>query len=415
MRILWIFALLFMPVTAGLTQTLSLSACYELAEANYPMIKRRGLIAQSASLSLENASRGWLPQAILGGQATYQSEVTRIPIALPDMEPLSKDQYRVFGEITQKLYDGGTIQAQREVLKAQSAVERESLETELYSLRARVNELFFGIMFMEASERQYGLVKTQLAAALEDVSAAIASGVALETDADIVRAEMLATEQRIISARASAQTYRNMLSALIGNEVTAQTELVAPVFESSDDIHRPELRRFEAQRFELEAQRRALTSRTRPQLELFVQGGYGRPGLNMLENDFTTWYLGGIRLRWSFSALYTRKNDAELISLRRKAVDSQEETFRLNTRLAAERESGEITKYLQLIEVDREIVRLREAAQEVASTRLREGVLSSADYVREVVAADQARQQLVLHEIQLSMSQARQQFETGIQ
>ena len=80
-------------------QTLTLQQCYQLARENYPLIKRNDLLAKSKDYTVENASKAWLPQINILGQATYQSDVTQLPIKLPNatVEPLSQDQYKFFG------------------------------------------------------------------------------------------------------------------------------------------------------------------------------------------------------------------------------------------------------------------------------------------------------------------------------
>ena len=55
---------------------LNLQKAYDLAQKNYPVTKQSGLIEQTASLTIDNLSKGYLPQITLSGQATYQSDVT---------------------------------------------------------------------------------------------------------------------------------------------------------------------------------------------------------------------------------------------------------------------------------------------------------------------------------------------------
>src|SRR5690606_2112194 len=122
---------------------------YERAEANYPLIRQRELIGMTRDYTLENASKARLPQVGLYGQATYQSDVTRIPVDMPGVEPLSKDQYKVFGEVSQSIYDGGVVSVRHEVARSTAEVEQRKLEVELYQVRGRINDLFFGILLMQ--------------------------------------------------------------------------------------------------------------------------------------------------------------------------------------------------------------------------------------------------------------------------
>src|SRR5574339_1109654 len=101
-------AMLFFPVMLYTQEpTLSLQKAYELAQQNYPLIKQRDLIKQTSDLSLENLSKGFLPQFSLNAQATYQSAVTEPKLTAGGafIEILSKDQYKVLADVNQLIYD----------------------------------------------------------------------------------------------------------------------------------------------------------------------------------------------------------------------------------------------------------------------------------------------------------------------
>ena len=103
---------------------LTIEDCQTKAKANYPLIKQYDLIKQSESYNLSNANKGYLPQFSLSGKATYQSDVTKLPITLPGLTipTLSKDQYQIVAEADQVVWDGGNIKSQKTVTKASSAV-----------------------------------------------------------------------------------------------------------------------------------------------------------------------------------------------------------------------------------------------------------------------------------------------------
>jgi hypothetical protein len=64
-----------------------------------------------------------------------------MPIEMPGVEPLSKDQYKVFGEISQTLYHGGLVKQQKQVEEINGVVEEEKLAVELYQLKNRIAPL----------------------------------------------------------------------------------------------------------------------------------------------------------------------------------------------------------------------------------------------------------------------------------
>lgn len=410
-----IFQMLIIPF-AFAQEELTIGECYERAESNYPLIRQRALIAKSKAYSIENASKGVLPQIMIGGQATYQSDVTQVPFSMPGMEieTLSKDQYKVFGEVSQTLYNGGVVRQQKQLEEVNGRVEEQKLEVELYQLKNRINELYFGVLLIREQIAQSELVKQDIASGLKKTEASIANGTALKSAGDVLRAELLKTDQRIIELQATGEAYREMLGLFINQQVNENTVLEKPQAETpTKEIRRPELALYTLQQQNIDVSRALLSARKRPKIELFVQGGYGRPALNMLKNSFDMYYIGGVRFSWMLSGFYTFEKEKQILDLRRQSLDAQKETFLFNTRLTLGQQDTEITKLQRLIAVDRDIITLRTQVKQTASAQLEQGAITSTDYVREVNAEDQAKQNLALHETQLLMASAKHQFTSG--
>jgi outer membrane protein TolC len=401
----WVAISLVQGVSA---QVLTLEQCYTLARANYPVVKQLALIEQMRDYTVSNAAKGTLPQLSVGGQATYQSAVTGLPIEIPNMKipTVSKDQYKVFGEVSQSLTDGPIVSQQKELARANAAVQTQQVEVELYKLRERVNQLFFGMLLLDAQIGQTELLKNDIRVGLNKTQAAITNGTALKSNADILNAELLRADQRSIELHASRQGFGDMLGLLIGRPVEESTTLETPsVPDLSSEISRPELSLFEVQQRSFDVQNRLLSTRINPRLSVFAQGGYGRPALNMLSNTFDFYALGGIRLNWNLGAFYTLKNDRELLTSNRNIVNIQRETFLLNTHMSMKQQSRELSKYQTLIDTDARIIALREQVKNTANTQLEFGTLTVNDYLTYLNAEDQARQNLLLHRIQLLMAQ----------
>src|SRR3954465_6355922 len=83
--------------------TISLQQAFSLAEQNYPLIHQKGLLKQTEQLSIQNLSSNFLPQLAVNGQATYQSDITKVDIPLPNVKvpTPSKEQYKIFAEADQ--------------------------------------------------------------------------------------------------------------------------------------------------------------------------------------------------------------------------------------------------------------------------------------------------------------------------
>jgi len=392
------------------TRSLTIREAYQLARRNYPMIRQQGLIEKTRDYSVSNAAKGYLPQLTVQGQATYQSAVTefKLPVAIPGVEfpSINKDQYKVYGEVNQTIYDGGNVRTQVRSHEANAQVETQKLEVELYKLNDRVNQLFFGVLMLEEQLRQNELLKKDINLGIRKLQALIDNGTAFKSNASTLKAELLKADQRTIDLNASRKAYLEMLGLLTGQPPGDSVVLEKPTeLAAADDINRPELKLYDAQNRSLDVQSQLLDVRNRPKLNFFFQGGYGRPALNILSNGFDPYYITGLRLNWQLSGLYTVKKDRELIRNSRDAIQLQKETFLFNTHLTARQQNAELDRFRQLLMTDDEIIALRESIKTTSAAQLENGVINTSDFLREVNAEDQARQNKILHGIQLLMSQ----------
>lgn len=394
-------------------QELTLEACQQQARAHYPLIKRHGLIEKTKEYNISNANKGYLPQFSLSAKASYQSDVTEIPFDLPgiDIRGMRKDQYQAVLQLDQVVWDGGNISARKEVTRTLSEVDKQKLEVDMYAINERVNQLFFGILLLEEQLDQNRSMQEEWQRNYDNVEAYVKNGIANQADLDAVRVEQLNCIQQRHTLEATYRAYGEMLKIMMGHPAPltgkmlkrpdVDTLLYKGAIYSDGFIHRPELRLYAAQNRQLEAQRRQLTAKNLPRLGVFVQGAYGNPGLNMLKNEFSAYYVAGVRLSWDFGNLYTRKNESRQLTLNRQDVDVQQETFLFNTHLEVTRSNSEIKKLTELMENDDEIIALRGNIKKSAQAKVANGTLTVTEMLREVTAEDLAKQDKMLHEIQL--------------
>lgn len=390
------------------SKELTLEECYQLARENYPLIKQKELISKTKEYSLENISKGYLPQFNIGGQASYQSAVTQLPFQVPGMhiEPLSKKQYKIYGEVDQTLFDGGVIRQQHRLQENSSQIEDQQVEVELYKLQDRINQLYFGILLIDEQTKQLLLVRKDLEIAIQQAEARILNGTALQSTADILKAELLKTEQQQIELNANRKALLDMLSLFIAMELDENTILQKPqTVVTSETINRPELTLFTQQQRSFDIRKDMIRARNLPKLGFFFQGGYGRPALNLLKNQFDFYYIGGFRLNWSLSGYYTSNKERQILEANKSMLNVQKEVFLFNTNLALKQQSAETQKLQALTRSDEEIINLRTKIKNTAKAQFDNGVITSNDYLKEINAEDQARQKLLLHEIQLLLAE----------
>jgi len=397
---------------------IDIDQAWRLAEKNYPLTARRQLLQKTKDYTVENAAKAWLPQLSVSGQATLQSDVTNLPIKIPiagfSLPTYSKDQYKLYGEIDQNLYDGGMIHTQRLSAEVDEQISEKNLDVQLYALRDRINQLYFGILLLEEQLRLNDLLQADILNGMEKTQALVDNGTAFPSAVDELRAQLLTTDQQRIEEEASRSAYLDMLGLFIGLRVDTSTVLATPpAADLADNILRPELEWYDLQKRSFDLQDAQADAQLRPHLSLFLQGGYARPGLNLLSNNFEWYYIGGIRFSWSLGGWYTHRNERRLSELGRRSLDVEKETFLFNTRLSLRQDDAEIRKYNLLLQSDARIVVLRAGVRHVAYAQLAEGVLTAHDFLSEVIAEDQARQSYILHQVMWWQAQYNFQNQTG--
>ena len=390
---------------AGLAQ-LTVEECHLMARDNYPLVRQYGLIGMSEGYDLKNASKSWVPQLSLSAKATWQSDVTSLPIEIPgyDIPTLARDQYQVVAEVSQVIWDGGATKASKEGIRAQGDVDRAQFEVDMYAIRERVNNLFFGILLLDEQIRLNALYLQDLQVNCDRIAGYMANGVANQADLDAVRAEQITAGQNATKMNASRSAYVRMLAAFTGRALDDGVQLVKPGIlqpVTGSAANRPEMELFDAMQRRIEMQRKTINASNTPQLGLFIQGGYGRPGLNMLQNQFRTYAIGGVRLSWNIGSFYTRHSNLRKIVTGVGQVDVQRETFLFNNGLQQTQLDAEYRKYTQIMEDDDEIIRMRGNIVRASQAKLENGTISSSDLMRDMIAEQNAKVGKALHEIEL--------------
>lgn len=407
--------MLLIPLTTR-AQGLRLDECQRRAQENYPLLKKYGLIRQTTDFTVSNLSKGYLPQLSLGGQASYQSDVMALPGALQemlasggyDMKGLKKDQYKVSLDLSQVIYDGGNIRAGKAVARAEGEADSRRTDVDMYALRDRVNNLFFGILLAEDKLRLNENLQTLLSDNCRKIEAMLTGGTAMQSEVDAMRAEYLNARQQHTELESARDRYSAMLAIFIGREI--DMPLVKP--EATEPIYikvmRPELRLFDAQLDVTEARRKQIDAGLHPTVSLFAQGYYGYPGYNMFNDMFGhDWTLNGIvgvRLSWNIGKLYTHKNDRRKLDVARSEIENAREVFLFNNSLQSTEERAAIGRYRRMLEEDGAIIALRVSVRKAAEAKLEHGIIDVNDLLQEIIRENRARIDHSTHEIEMLKS-----------
>jgi len=398
-----------------MVQAQTLEECQRAAEQNYPLIRQYDLIEKTTNLTVANIQKGWLPQVSASAQATYQSDVVAFPDEFKqlyqqmglDMKGLTKDQYRVAIDVNQTIYDGGAISSQKAIAREQGKVQAAQNEVNLYNVRKRVNEMYFGLLLIDEQIKLNTDLQTLLAGNERKLESMTKRGTAAESDLQSVKAERLNAVQKGTELVSQKQMLQRMLSTFCGIEINniQKPQVKSDGRNLATGNQRPELKVLDAQISVLNAQEKALNAALMPKVGVFAQGFYGYPGLNMFEDMMRhKWSLNGLvgaRVTWTIGALYTRKNDKAKLQLQRDMTESSREVFLFNNNLEQIQQNENIERYQKLMAHDGEIISLRQAVRKAAESKLAHGIIDVNDLVREINQENAACVQQSVHEIEM--------------
>jgi len=425
MKKLMAFALAVLPVSLyPEVKTVTLDWCQEAARANYPLIRQYGLIDKAGRYSVNAAVTGFLPRLSVSGRATDQSDVTHVSVPVPGVSipAPSTAQYQITGEISEVLWDGNSALSQRSVAEASAGADRKTLEVNLYALRDRVNQIFFAILLFDSQIVQNDLLQDELDTNYNRVQACVENGIATRTDLDEIRLEKLNALQSRTALLSGRKSYCAMLERITGEKIDSAAVFSTPADPltagqgggsaaddsrniPSDAGHRPEFALFDAKINVLDAQKKLVLAGIQPKVSVFLQTGYGNPALNMLSDDPSGFWAGGIRFSWPLDGFYTLRDNLGKIDTEIAGVKVQRDLFTYNQDLVSEQQRSEMEKIKAMLDDDDEIIALRSSIKTTAEKRVESGTMSVSDLLREINAESQARQMKSLREVQLLLAE----------
>lgn len=398
----------FLPVSVMAQQLMTLEECYMLATENYPLAQQSQLLENQNHLDKEVINNAKLPQLSLDAQATYQSEVIEIPLPNVGIEPLNNDQYRATLSINQLIYNGGATEAALNVKSAQVKTKQKQVEVQLYQLKQRVNQYYFSILLAQETNALLKAKQVQLQAKISEVKTGIQYGVVLPSSDKVLEAELLKINQQLTAIENNRIVLIATLSSIIGQPLDDSMSFQKPLVETqiNTTLNRPELELFELKKVEIESNEVFIAKQNAPKLLGFATGGYGNPGLNMLDNSFQTFYIVGVKLNWNILDWNSNKKQRQSLSINKDLIDTEAETFTLNTNNQLYQQQKEIEKIESFITSDMEIINLRKEVLQTANSQLKNGVITSSAYLTELTNLYEDENTLVQHKIQLQLTKA---------
>jgi len=397
------------------SQQISLTECYELLVINYPLAQQSSLLEKQNNIDLEVIGTGKLPQLDVLAQVTYQSDVIEIPIPNTGLDPLNKDQYKAAVSVSQLIYGGGIIDAAINAKSASLKTQQKQVEVNLHQLKKQVNHLYFSVLLLQERRALLTAKQDQLYAKLAEVKSGVENGMLLPSSDKVIKAELIKIQQQFTEMDLNKQSLIQTLSSLIGKEIPSIILFQNPEISINlqTELKRPELELFQLKREQIESSERLISKELSPKLVGFASGGYGNPGLNVLDNSFQSFYTVGMKVNWTPFDWNANKKKRESALINKELVDNESEIFNLNTSIELEQQASEIEKVSSFIKSDHEIIQLRKDVLKSAESQLRNGVITSSAYITELTNLFEDENTLSTHKVQLLLAKANYNLTNG--
>jgi outer membrane protein TolC len=404
-----IFFLINSAVIWSQSDSLDLEKCRRISVEKYPLTGDMEKNLEISKLKIQNLKVIYYPTLQLSGQFVHLGDVTHMNVDNPmfTIPVVGKDQYKVVIDAKQVLYDGGLTKRRKDLEDVSQMVDNKDIEVKLYQLNDQVNEIYFMVLLFQEQNKLLALTRQNLLEQLKTVESGVRNGVLLPGDADIVKAEILKLDQRIQELDAGKSSGMDMLSELMDTSLRNDLVLVSPpinIPNSETTINRPEYKLLDLQSEKIDKLDRLNKAYRFPYLGLFGQFGYGYPGMNMFEDKANIIYSFGINLSWNIWDWGKVKRESQINKVLSDKVTTQRDLFNKNLKLSTVQEKDKIKQLEQSIQSDTEIIALRERVTSAKSSQLKNGVITSSEYIVELNAETQAKINKQVHEIQLIKS-----------
>jgi outer membrane protein TolC len=402
MKIL-LFMLLIIPVALSgqMQDTVNLWDCFKLAVVNYPLYEKKDLNADLHQYGLSSISKSWYPDITMNGQVTYQSDV----IGFGNFTA-PQDQYKLTLDISQQLFDGGVTKNRKEIENSNLDISQQQLERDFHQIKQQVNSMFFHINILKKNIDLFNLMMDELSERLKTLLVSIENGVILPENEYILRAEMLKIEQQRDELKYKLSAAIDVMGKMTGTEINPDAVFLTPENIAPYDsvAERPEILLFKFHKILIDKNTSLSRCRNRPRLFIFTQAGYGNPGLNMINDEFDTYYVVGAGMSWNLVDWGENRNVRRMGNLQKEAIDLNRENFERNISFALRNELANIEYYQSAIVKDEKMIELKGKIKESAYSQLKNGTITATEYLVEANAELQARIQRESHRISMVQS-----------
>lgn len=405
---------LISPISKAQT-SVSLSDLHEKISTDYPTAKKQEIEAKVADLNSQIENANLYPELFISGRASYQSEVTELNAGPLNPPSISKDQYNLTLGLNQVLFDGGRTRSMGKLAEINGEISQANLEVEMWNIRKQLDGVYFNTILLQKQLKTTEVLLKDLNEQLEIVKSRVKNGVLLQGNEYVMQAEILKIQQRKIQIQQAIKAGFEVLNYITGLEISEHSTLALPIENDFialkvQEVQRPELLVFQAQKKKLGVQEKIMGTQKLPKISAFANTAYGRPGYNVFDDDLHVYWMVGLKANWSFKNYRNSAKKTSIVQLQQQNIGANEDAFNRQVLSDLAKVEGQISAIEKQIKLDEKVVELRTKVADEKKIELQQGVITSTEYITELNAL--SRSQLDLNVYHIQLIQAKNEYKT---
>lgn len=428
--VIWLVLVVFNTLALQ-AQNITLGECLEAATAHHPTTEQMQLQGKLGEELREALWLAYVPQLSLEASANYLSDVVELDIKMPevmgikvpppDIPQLPHFQYNTYLQVTQLIWDGGRVKAGTEAIKSETAVQQAEAEVRSKKVRDAVVELYFALLLVDKQMELQKVVIEEFARQADKITSLLATGMASENDLDLVTVEQIKAKQTSDQLQQSRKALLETLSIYTGLKLSEGTVAQLPSLptittEKGSRVapNRAEHLLLDSKIKSSSADWKAYLAKGMPTLALFARGGYGRPGLNMMNPDPSFYYIAGAKLSWNFGKLYDLSTQKKKLHQSQRLVELERASLEKEIQRELSEAYNEVERYETQLTSDRLLVDTLERVLNRTKKSEEEGTLATSEYLEQKSKLDAAKRTLEVDQLQLLRAKYRVQNRLGL-
>lgn len=411
---IFVFVTLFYMAPV-MSQSVSLEECTQAAINHFPVTRNLDIIREKFDRQDDIIVINYLPGITLNAQGNYQSDVVSFDLGvnIPGLTfpTVPNVQFKNTLDIKQLVYDGGVNAALKELNVIQREIQESEIRNRQFQIRLMIEDIYMAILLTKGQIPIFDLHINTLETNREDIQTLVDEGVLIQADVDLMDAKLLESKHLKHLTYTRLNQFTAQMNELTGMDLDLNWNFNLPQPDiRSNTVLRGEVLLLDSQKRMLKSNQNLISRANYPKVGAFGQLGYGRPGLNFLNDKWDSFFIAGINFSWNLWDWKKSKKQKTNLDLQSRMLDNEKETFLMHLNLGLIEQKSSITSINQSILKELELIDIYDRILESSREQLKEGVITVNTFLQNLNASKLSRQNLLNYKIQLIS--AKQRFVT---